>query len=361
MDCSPKDNGKVEPFGKPPPILHLQGAGIDLDQVKRFHLLRNIGWVLVAIGTWVLLDPGIKPKNEIAASLSATVHWPLFHLDTVTVTLAVIVRTALYLVVLGIIVGFWRRELADRILDRTNLDTGQRYAVSRITTYFIFLVGIVFGMKSRGLDLSSFAFFGGALGIGLGFGMQGVFNNFISGLILLMEHPIRVGDRVDVGGLSGDVVKIGGRATWVRTNDNVVLIVPNSEFTTNRIINWTVNDPDTQIHLPVGVAYGSDAEEVREILVEIALANPDVLDDPPPSVRLLEFGSDSINFDLLVWTRTRTRMPKLLKSDLYFSILKAFREHGIEIPYPQRDLHIRSVSDPIPVRLTETETPRTGS
>jgi small-conductance mechanosensitive channel len=197
--------------------------------------------------------------------------------------------------------------------------------------------------------MSSLVILGGAVGIGVGFGLQNIANNFVSGIILLLERPIQVGDRVEVGDTHGDVVRIAGRSTWIRTNDNVVMIIPNSEFINSHVTNWTANDRQVRFPIPLGVSYGSDPEVVRDVLMEVADNHPDVLTIPPPEILFTGFGDSSLNFELRVWTITRVQYPKELASELYFMIFKAFKEHGIQIPFPQRDLHVKSVSVPIPV------------
>jgi small-conductance mechanosensitive channel len=187
----------------------------------------------------------------------------------------------------------------------------------------------------------------------LGFGLQNIANNFVSGLILLTERPIRVGDRVEVGGTNGDVVRIGARSTWVRTNDNVVIVIPNSEFINSRVTNWTANDRQVRFAYPVGVSYGCDPERVRDILKEVASRHPDVLTHPSPEVVFSGFGDSSLDFQLKVWTITRVQTPLPLGSELYYAIFAAFREHGIEIPFPQRDLHLKTISASLPVTREE--------
>ncbi len=189
---------------------------------------------------------------------------------------------------------------------------------------------------------------GGAVGVGVGVGLQPVVNNFVSGIILLLERPIRVGDRVEIENLYGDIVRIAGRSTWVRTNDNVVIIVPNLEFITQRITNWTLNDQRVRLRLPIGVSYSAQPEVVRDTLLEVAGRNSNVLRDPKPDVIFTEFGDSSLNFELRVWTSTQVRTPQILKSELYFAAFRALGERNIEIPFPQRDIHIRSIDVPLP-------------
>jgi small-conductance mechanosensitive channel len=215
--------------------------------------------------------------------------------------------------------------------------------VGRVASYVVFALGLVIGLESLGLNLNSLVLVGGALGLGVGLGLQTVVANFVAGLILLFEQPIRIGDRIEVGDTYGDVVEIRGRSTWVRTNDNILIVVPNSHFITNKLINVTLNDPEVRMAIPVGVGYKSDPPTVREILLRVARENPNVLEDPPPMVVFDSFGDNSLNFILRVWTVTMVKHPPVLKSDLYFAIFEAFTKEGIEMPFPQRDLHLRSV------------------
>jgi len=277
---------------------------------------------------------------------------PFFSIGGMDVTPALLLKTILFLMILGVLASLTRRFLQTRVLPKTSMDEGQQYATARIVGYLVFVVGLVVGLQTTGLNLNSLLVFGGAVGIGVGFGLQSIANNFISGLILLVERPIKVGDRVEVGDVNGDVVRIAARSTWVRTNANVVIIVPNSEFTSNRVTNWTANDRQVRFSLPVGVAYGSDPERVREILVQIARKHPDVLQQPEPDVVFLGFGDSALDFELRVWTISQVQTPRVLLSDLYFAIFRAFREHGIEIPFPQRDLHLKSVAVPLPILET---------
>jgi len=227
------------------------------------------------------------------------------------------------------------------------MDDGHKYALATSVEYVVFVVGLLIGLQSAGVNLSSLALLGGALGIGVGFGLQSIVNNFVSGLVLLFEGPIKVGDRVEIAALNGDVIKIGARSTWVRTNDNIIVIIPNSDFIVKPVVNWTATDRQVRFSLEVGVSYGSDPEQVRDVLLRVAERNPDVLSDPPPNVIFTEFGDSSLNFLLRYWTVGKVQYPLILKSDLYFEIFRAFKENGIEIPFPQRDLHLRSSSPTI--------------
>ena len=235
-----------------------------------------------------------------------------------------------------------------RLLRHIHIAEAQKFALSRFVTYLFFLVGMFVGLQSLGVNLNSLVIFGGAVGVGVGLGLQNVVSNFVAGLILLIEQPIRIGDRIEVKETLGDVVRIAARSTWIRTNDNIVIIVPNSDFISNATINWTGNDGRVRIKLPVGVGYGSDPDEVRELLLQVARADPNVLKDPAPDVMFTDYGDNSLNFTLRIWTEVHTHTPQILKSDLYFAVFRLFKERDIELPFPQRDLHIRSSDIALP-------------
>ena len=241
-----------------------------------------------------------------------------------------------------------QRLLLSRLLRHLRISDALKFAVGRFSTYLFFLGGLFIGLQSLGVNLNSLVVFGGAVGVGVGLGLQNVVSNFVAGLILLVEQPIRIGDRIETKDTLGDVIKIAARSTWVRTNDNVIIIVPNNEFINNSVTNWTANDSSVRINLAVGVSYNSNPEQVRELLLQAAATHPDVLTDPKPDVIFTDYGDNSINFSLRVWTANRAHTPLVLKSDLYFSLFQLFNQHGIELPFPQRDLHLRSSDIPFP-------------
>jgi small-conductance mechanosensitive channel len=306
---------------------------------------------IVAIG--FLAYKEILPLfGSLRADIIKAVYHPYFHIGGLPITPVFLFKSFVFLALLRMFSGMIRRLMENRVLIRTSLATGQQYAYAQITSYLVFLFGLLIGLQWAGVNMSSLVILGGALGIGIGFGMQNIANNFVSGIILLLERPIQVGDRVEVGDTHGDVVRIAARSTWIRTNANVVMIIPNSEFINNHVTNWTANDRQVRFPIPLGVSYGSDPEVVRDVLMEVADQHPDVLNVPPPDLLFTGFGDSSLNFELRVWTITRVQYPRELASELYFMIFKAFKERGITIPFPQRDLHVKSVSVPIPVSNT---------
>ncbi|NJC87689.1 MAG: mechanosensitive ion channel [Desulfuromonas sp.] len=272
-------------------------------------------------------------------------------LDLPLVTLGaeqITVWMLLQIVVLGILLvylsGKLRGWVAEQILARTSMEPGGRQAVAALIRYLVLTIGLVVILQTAGIDLTAFNVLAGAVGIGLGFGLQNIVNNFISGLIILFERPIKVGDRIVVGEVEGDVVRIGGRSTTVVTNDNITIIVPNAKFITENVINWSHNDRRVRFRIPVTAAYGSDVQLVQKLLLEAAAECPDVLTEPPPGVRLLAFGDNGLNFELRAWSTTLIHRGGLFASNLNLAIYRKFTEHGIEIPYPRRDLRLRDGS-----------------
>ena len=290
------------------------------------------------------------PISTFGADTHAVLFHSFFKIGGLLITPVFLLKATGFLVGL---IGFshlTQRILLTRLLRHLRISDAQKFALGRFTTYALFLGGLFIGLQSLGVNLNSLVVFGGAIGVGVGLGLQNVVSNFVAGIILLIEQPIRIGDRIAVNDVLGDVIRIAARSTWVRTNDNVVIIVPNSDFINNAVTNWTANDPQVRISLPVGVGYGSDPNKVRELLLEAARKHEQVLTDPAPDVVFTDYGDNSINFTLRVWTEARTHAPLLLKSDLYFFLFKRFSEEGIELPFPQRDLHLRSSDVTLSVR-----------
>jgi len=303
----------------------------------------GMGWGLPA-GGWA--NSVFETMNEGVRRFG---NWPLFQIGTVPVTPIFLVKCTVFLAALAFVVRQSKKLLGERILAHTRIELGQRYAIVRAFGYLIFLLGLTIGLESAGLNLRSLLVVGGALGIGIGFGLQNIVANFVAGLVILWEQPVKLGDVIDVSGTLGEVVKIGPRGTWVRTYDNEIIIVPNSEFTNNKVTNWTANDKTVRFSIPVGVASDSDLIGVRDLLEEIAGRNPEVLSDPPPRAFLRAFGDSTMNFDLRVSSQRIAQHPWKLKSDLMIDIARVFKERKIEMPFPQRDIHVRSVSSPFVV------------
>lgn len=238
--------------------------------------------------------------------------------------------------------GKIKTVLIKQILPKYSEDIGVSQSIGTIVQYLFIVIGGIMIIQNSKVNLGSLNLLAGALGVGIGFGLQNIANNFISGLIILFERPIKIGDRIEVGDVSGDVTRISSRATTVNTNDNISIIIPNSELINQKVINWSHNDRRIRFHIPVGVSYKEDPAQIQEILMSVAKGHKDVLKNPAPDVLFTEYGDSSLNFDLMVWTSTFIDKPIILKSQLYYQIFEKFKEQNIEIPYPQRDLHIRS-------------------
>jgi small-conductance mechanosensitive channel len=269
-------------------------------------------------------------------------NYSLFHLGESNLTIGLIITLSVSFVALFVITEWIRRFMVHKVLKRYQIDVGTKQSIGIMIKYFLILAGVFSILQTNGIDLSAFGILAGALGVGIGFGLQNITNNFISGLIILFEQPIKVGDRIEVGDVTGDVIKISARSTMIVTNDNISIIVPNSQFIDSQVINWSHNERKIRFNFPVGVSYKEDPQKIRAILMEIAKVNKGVLDLPEPDVLFEDYGDSSINFNLRVWTSEYINRPKILKSQLYYEIFRRFGEEGIEIPFPQRDLHLKS-------------------
>jgi len=241
-----------------------------------------------------------------------------------------------------------KKLLRSRLLHLTGLNRGTQETVAQVANYALIFLGTIVLLQLAGLDLSSLTIFASVIGVGVGLGLQGIAKEFISGLVLIFERPIEVGDFIDIEGLMGTVERISVRSTEICTMDAISVIVPNSRFLESEVINWTHQNPVSRLKLPVGVAYGINLSMVREALIEAAKQHPDVLPQPEPQVYFQGFGDSSLDFDLLVWIANPLQQFRI-KSDLYFSIEEILRDRSVEIPFPQRDLHIRSGNLPVEI------------
>ncbi|WMN06950.1 mechanosensitive ion channel [Marivirga arenosa] len=254
--------------------------------------------------------------------------------------------TLLFIIISSVLLVFISKRLSkllvNKVLNRYIKDIGVTNSIGTIFRYLVIVIGFITIFQSAGFDLSTLGLLAGALGVGIGFGLQNVTNNFISGIIILFERPIKVGDRIEVGDINGDVQSISMRSTTVITNDNISVIVPNSEFINSQVINWSHNDRRVRFKFPIGVSYNEDPEFVKKLVLEVAKEDVGVLNNPGPDLWFTGYGDSSLDFNLVVWTSDYIQRPSVLKSRLYYAIFKKFGEHNIEIPFPQRDLHIRS-------------------
>ncbi|MEA5532614.1 mechanosensitive ion channel domain-containing protein [Crocosphaera sp. XPORK-15E] len=251
------------------------------------------------------------------------------------------------LLLLALTVGLWFLVkglvflIKSYLLSRLGANRTVQEIVGTFTQYIFLFLGLIILLQLWGLDLSALAIIASVLGVGIGFGIQNIANNFISGLIIILERPIQVGDFIKLGDLVGTVQNVGSRSTQIKTWDGVSIIVPNSRFLESEVINWSHGDSTSAIRLPIGVAYGSDIKRVRVALLKAAREHQEILANPRPKVLFQEFGDSSLNFELRVWLK-EPRHQFRIKSDLNYAIEKNLRDYGIEIPFPQRDLNLRS-------------------
>jgi len=278
-------------------------------------------------------------------------HYQLFMVNQTPVTMASLLVFFTIIGVLMFVSKMIREILTTWLSSHLQLSSGTHYMLIRLSQYLFWFLGGVVAFQFIGIDLSALAVIFGFLSVGIGFGMQNLTSNFISGLMLLFEQHIQIGDRVTVGETEGDVVEINFRSTTIRSLNNIAIIVPNSEFISGTVINWSHGDPKTRLEIDVGVSYNSDRETVMHALLAAATQNPLVLKDPRPGVWFMGFGDSAWNMRLLVWVDS----PKIraqVMSDINCAIVDEFRKNGIEIPFPQRDLHLRTQATPFQVATT---------
>lgn len=292
----------------------------------------GIGLVLAAVFAW-----GADQQVMVALYRIARHPFPIGGLD---LSLMGIFNVVLVLLIIHAATRVWRAFLLYQVLADSGMETGLKHSITIITVYLIWGMGIIIALNALGVSTTSLAVAFGALSIGLGFGLQNIFSNFISGIILLFERPIQVGDTVEVNGIWGEVTKINVRSTVVKTYDNAALIIPNSDFISSQVTNWSFKDMRVRRIISVGVAYGSDIERVREILLAIPDRIPNVLKYPRPVVLFTNFGDSSLDFQLRVWTDIDNMLT--VDTNIRFEINRRFRENGIQIPFPQRDVHLKS-------------------
>jgi potassium-dependent mechanosensitive channel len=278
---------------------------------------------------------GYEASELIGGSLRA----PLFSMNQRSYSALDLLWLVAAVATLWVSVSVFTRVLSNRLQRATGASRGALQPMATLVRYGLVFVGLIVILQVAGLNLSSLAIFASVLGVGIGFGLQSIANNFVSGIIIAFERPIKPGDFVSLGEVQGTVQSIGARSTVVRTLDRVSIIVPNARLLENEVVNWSYGDELVRLHLPIGVAYGCDVEAMRGVLLETATSHPGVLADPHPSVRFVGFGDSALSFELLVWSNDPPGQVTL-KSELYYLLEASLRRAGIEIPFPQRTLHI---------------------
>jgi potassium efflux system protein len=280
-------------------------------------------------------------RARLVGALAMGFTMPLFSMGERGYSLLDLIALPVVLAVLWAAVSAFTRLIEARVLRRGGMHHGGQETVGMLIRYALTLLGSLVVLQAWGIDVRTLAIAGSVLGVGIGFGLQNLANNFVSGLVISLERPIKPGDYVRVGEFQGTVERIGARSTEILTNDRVSILVPNSKLLEQEVVSWTHGDPTCRITAKVGVAYGSNVALVRRALLEAARNHPLVIPDRAPAVDLASFGDSALNFELDVWTREPRRQNDII-SDLNFLIEEAFRRHGIEIPFPQQDLRLRS-------------------
>ncbi|MFO1433767.1 MAG: mechanosensitive ion channel [Candidatus Competibacteraceae bacterium] len=309
------------------------------DIIKPLHNILNL--ILIA-GAWITLFAlyGSYGDVTLLADLRALLERPLFSVGGAGINLWLILVTLATL--LGVIwLGQWSRTITYRWVFSRITDLGIRHSLSVFAQYLIVLLGVLLVLRMLGLDLTTLTVFAGAVGVGIGFGMQTIANNFISGLMLLVERPLRSGDIVQIGSYNGEITRIGMRSLILQTWDRQEVIIPNSEVITNAFINWTHSDNIMRTVLTIGVGYNTDPHQVQGLLEQVLESHPDVLDEPEWTVLLWDFAESAIQFRLQYYTDLRESSMLKVRAGILLMIWDSFKQAGIEIPYPQRDLHLK--------------------
>lgn len=336
--------------------------------MKSFSRLFSIFWILALL----LVNLGAfsqEPAPTTAASqppaesesFSGKGNWLLdswgfeiIHLEGRPLTVGKLITGLLLLILLVWISRLFSRKLHG-LLARMGMNASTAGATKTLLFYGLIVVATMVTLEIIQVPLTVFTLLGGAVAIGVGFGSQNLLNNFISGLILLAERPIRVGDLIQIGDLYGTISTIGGRSTTVRTGTNIDIIIPNSSFLEQNVVNWTLSDDNIRSKVVVGLAYGSPVEKVKELLLEAARGEPDVLESPNPLVLFADFGDNSLVFEVHFWIQMRSQMDRMrAESNIRFRINHLFNEAGLVIAFPQRDLHLDTLA-PLEIRMIPTQ------
>ncbi|TNF51876.1 MAG: mechanosensitive ion channel family protein [Deltaproteobacteria bacterium] len=300
----------------------------------RIIVLVNVGLYFLVV--WQVFD------NLTEARESFLNYQYSFGEFTLSVNMVVMVVFVLYLTTL---ISWVIQAVAEsQFMTPRKMDIGVKESLKRLTHYGLFTIGFLIAVSMAGLDLQKFTIMAGALGVGIGFGLQNIVSNFVSGLILLFERPVKIGDTVTIGNEWGTITRIGLRSTVVETFDRSEIIVPNADLVSQQVTNWTFSSKVVRVKLPVGVAYGSPLEKVLGILNKAAREHPDVLTYPEPNTIFECFGNSSIDFTLRFWVHSIDDRVKI-RSEVAVIVDRLFREEDITIPFPQQDLHLSSIEE----------------
>jgi potassium efflux system protein len=330
------------------PVAHLRAASLALIALQAATWLAALR---IASGA----HPALGALRERAhAVLMRALESPLFALSGRGVSALDLLLLPLAAFALWLLVNGATQLLRVSLLRAIGLENGSEETIAGLLRYGLLFLAVLIALQAAGVDVRGLAIAGGVLGVGIGFGLQNLANNFVSGVVIGLERPIRPGDVVRVGDHFGTIVKIGARSTALRTLDRVTILVPNSRFLESEVVNWSHGDPVSRVHVPIGVDYGSDVAAVRTALFAAARSHPAVLREPRPQVQLRSFGGSALDFELLVWTRDPRNQLTLI-SDLNYRIAAELERHGVRVPFPQLDLHIRTPQLGEAVRAFTTE------
>ncbi len=318
---------------------HEKFTAVNLFLNSTLLLLRSGIWIGALLYATNLFPNTRQVSYQIISQLTETFTQDSIPLGSVPVSILDIFRVLVWVLLVAISAQIVSNLVKQRVLQETGINRGVQEAIAVMLRYSLIFMGCIVVLQSSGINLSALTLLASALGVGAGLGLQNIVKDIGSGLVLVFERPVQVGEFVQVGDQMGTVERIGARSAEIRTLDQVSIIVPNSQFLENRVINWSHRNPISRIRVPVSVAYESDPEQVRDLLLRTGRQHPDVLATPPALVLFRSFGESALHFDLLVWVAQPSRQF-IIASDLLFMLSKALRKEGIEIPYPQRDVHV---------------------
>ena len=308
--------------------------------IVRWTLLL-ISWAAFFLWAYMVLN-FFSIREPVMGAISTALNTPI-KLRAASITLGDVLAFILVLAAGFVLAGIIRVVLREDMLSRLNLKPGIPYAISTITYYVLLLLVFLLALSASGVELSRFTILTGAFGLGAGFGLQNIISNFVSGIILLFERPIRIGDFLEVDKTVGEVIKIGMRSSSIRTPQGAEVIVPNSHLLSNQVVNWTLTEQKRRTELPVKVAYGADPEKVVELMIKTAVSHPNIMHDPGPSVSFQGFGDNSLNFELQFWV-PQARLHGKVRSEVAMKVVHEFQEAGINMPALKRELYITGVN-----------------
>jgi small-conductance mechanosensitive channel len=323
-------------------------------KLDRIRVLRNNRGTFLLIlsrsaralgfATWIVSVLGSLALRESVLEAVTTILGAPIGYGSVRITLGGLAAFAITLWISWLLARFISAVLEDEVFTRVSLPRGVPFALSKMSHYTVLVFGFIVAVAVLGFEVGNLALLVSALGVGIGFGMQNMVNNFISGLILLFERPIKVGDLVSLDQLLGTVARIGIRSSTIRSFDGADVIVPNGDLISNRVTNWTLADTRRRVTLPLGVKYGTSARRVIELLEKTARANPAILEEPAPYALFTAFGDSALEFELRAWTESEDALT-IVRSEIAVSVQDALAEAHIEVPFPQRDLHVKTLPD----------------